>query len=327
MEAHKADANGNARRHFHVAAAGDKQFYFMPVKRALLQRHGLASHWSTSHTGYWSAVAYGSKASPTKPRDSLDPSPLAWAADGEHAPLDEARQEPTTAAATQRRHELRVQAASEKGAEEPRPTEMDVWPLVVRHGVRNTPDNQEAHLQLLQVARERCSPAMVSFLFKNRRRLPALIDDCWLMEEIGERCARSKETRLEALWASLSRPCVCGGQWPKFVEAALQLNGIHPWWLAHDMHSSLLHGRCETVPTVVFAGLQGGEGKSLLLTPLAAVLGDEYVQEGLATGSFPMLGLENKKAVILNEWRFNNTTLPMSVAGRKASALGKATKH
>jgi hypothetical protein len=213
----------------------------------------------------------------------------------------------------ERRRELKAQAASEKGAEEPRPTELDVWPLVVRHNIQNTPDNSEAHLQLLQVAKERCSQAMVNFLFKNRRRLPALIDDCWLMEEIGERCARSKETRMEALWAGLSKPCVCGGQWPKFVEAALHLNGIHPWSLAHDMHSSLLHGRCETVPTMVFAGLQGGEGKSLLLTPLAAVLGDEYVQEGLASGNFPMLGLENKKVVILNEWRFNNATLPMSM--------------
>lgn len=313
MEAHKEDETGIAHRHFHIALVADRCFYFLPLKRSLLQKYGLASHWSTSHIGYDTAVAYGCCASETKPRVSLDPAPLLWAAEGEHPPLDEARNEPTTAAAQRRRRELRVQAALEQGAEEPRPTELDVWPLVVRHNVRNTPDAPEAHLDLLKVAVERCSPAMVGFLFKNRRRLPALIDDCWLMEEIGERCARSKETRMDALLEALKKPCVCGGQWPVFVEAALRVNEIDACSLAHDIHESLLHGRCETVPTIVLAGLQGGEGKSLLFAALASLLGDEYVQEGLATGNFPMLGLETKKAVILNEWRFNNAILPLSM--------------
>ena len=313
MEAHQPDDSGAVHRHFHVALAGDRSFYFTPLKRALLQRSGLATHWSASHDRYDSAVRYGFRPSPTKPKASLDPTPLSWSAAGEHPRLEEACEEPTTAAALERRRELRVQAACEEGKEEPRPSDVDVWPLVVRHNIRNTAENPEAHLRLMQVARQSCSPAMLAFLFKNRQRLPALIDEVWMWEEIDDRVALSAETRAEALFNALRKPCVCSGQWPAFVEAALRTNGVDAAALAHDIYSSLLQGRCESVPTVVLAGLQGGEGKSLLYSPLVALLGEDYVQEGLASGSFPMLGLENKKAVLLNEWHFNSKILPMSI--------------
>jgi len=205
-----------------------------------------------------------------------------------------------------------MQRAGEGGTEEPRPTEVDVWPLVVRHNTRNTADNQEAHLRLIQVARECCSPAMFAFLFRIRRRLPALIDDVWLWEEIDDHVVLSNESREDALLAGMTRPCRCGGQWMSFVQGTLQANRIDGAELAHDIHSSLVKGRCETVPTLVLAGLHGGEGKSLLLAPLPSLLGDQYVQEGVASGSFPLIGLENKKDVILNEWKFNNSVLPLT---------------
>ena len=90
LEAHKEDETGVAHKHFHVALVADRPFYFSPLKRALLARSGLATHWSTSHSGYWSAVRYGHRATPKKPLASLDPVPLAWSAVGLHPPLDEA---------------------------------------------------------------------------------------------------------------------------------------------------------------------------------------------------------------------------------------------
>ena len=71
-------------------------------------------------------------------------------------------------------------------------------------------------------------------------------------------------------------------------------------------------GRSETVPVVVLAGLHGGEGKSLILSPIPAVLGTDYVMQGLASGAFPMMDLPSRKAVILNEWKFN--AAPISLA-------------
>jgi hypothetical protein len=45
--------------HWHIALRASGTFRFAPYKRALAMNHRLASHWSTSHVGYWSAVRYG----------------------------------------------------------------------------------------------------------------------------------------------------------------------------------------------------------------------------------------------------------------------------
>ena len=54
-EYHKGDGSGNAHPHDHIPVVGSSSFRFRPVKQALLDRHGLASHWSCTHSGYWSA--------------------------------------------------------------------------------------------------------------------------------------------------------------------------------------------------------------------------------------------------------------------------------
>jgi hypothetical protein len=115
------------------------------------------------------------------------------------------------------------------------------------------------------------------------------------------------------LLESMRQPCCCGGLWLPFVETSLRANGIDACVLAHDFHESILKGRCETVPVIVLAGQHGGEGKSILLDPIVAVFGEDYVQEGLASGQFPLLGLESKKAVILNEWNFLSSALSRAV--------------
>ena len=45
-EFHQPDAQGSTFAHFHVALLAQKPFRFAAVKRALLARHQLASHWS-----------------------------------------------------------------------------------------------------------------------------------------------------------------------------------------------------------------------------------------------------------------------------------------
>ena len=57
-EMHQKDASGQAHPHDHLPVLASRQFRFMAVKRALLRRHGLASSWSVSHTGYWSCLRY-----------------------------------------------------------------------------------------------------------------------------------------------------------------------------------------------------------------------------------------------------------------------------
>ena len=78
-EMHDVDDNGVRQPHYHVALVASDTFRFASYKRALRVRHNLASHWSCSHEGYWSAVRYGIFWTPKKPQAELDAHPEAWA--------------------------------------------------------------------------------------------------------------------------------------------------------------------------------------------------------------------------------------------------------
>ena len=217
LEYHKPDAEGVAHIHYHVALVANATFRFAPIKRSLRTRHNLASHWSCSHDAYWSAVRYCFWPSPPqKPRAALDKQPLAWKLGGEHEALEYACEEPSTAPAIASRLLKRRMDATEEGKPEPRPSEIDVWPLVVRHGIRNTDDNQEAYLRLIEVATDKCSPAMVQFLFRIRRKLPGLIDDVWKWHEIKD----------HVRWGHCPRANFCVGILPEYVMTASPGLGI-----------------------------------------------------------------------------------------------------
>ena len=130
-EYHQADPDGSTHAHDHatVLAQPKKNLAFLRVKKALLRRHGLATHWSCTHTGYWSAIRYVSVPSPKKPLGALDVEPELWSAVGEHPPLETCRHEPLTAAALRARTEKKFVEAAEAGGKE-RLSELDVWPLL-----------------------------------------------------------------------------------------------------------------------------------------------------------------------------------------------------
>ena len=68
--------------HFHVAVSLADATTFIPFKQALRQRSKLASHWSTSHREWCTALRYGTHASDKK---TVDEEPLVWTCDGREA--------------------------------------------------------------------------------------------------------------------------------------------------------------------------------------------------------------------------------------------------
>ena len=161
--------------------------------------------------GYWSAVRYGVIPSPKKPQEALDETPLKWRRPdlGPHPPLFEVCQQPNTAAAMQERREKRVKLSAEKGEREPRPSEIDLYPIIVQHGFKNTPDEHCADKQLIQWVQQHASPALATFTFKIRSKLAALIDDVWSWETVGDTLALLKQTRVERLAGAAHAPCQC----------------------------------------------------------------------------------------------------------------------
>ena len=291
--------------HYHVAVSAANSFRFMPYKRALLQYWGLASHWS-SHDGYWSCVRYGYLPSPKKPQSSLDEHPETWQHEGQHPPLAQVSQGPNTAAASRKRREASVKCLAEKGKPAPRATDMDIYAIIVDQGFRNTPDDRTAHKRLAVYCQQHCGPEVYRFAFQNRHKLPGFIDDVWAWEEMEDDLAISSLSRLDRILEAGKKQCICGGLWRHVAENALMQNGIDPADFAEHVFLLLRDGRREDRKVVVLVGRYGGEGKSFLFAPLRHIFGDDVFeppkdQEGTR---FPLLGLESKKIVLLDEWSF-----------------------
>jgi hypothetical protein len=75
---------------------------------------------------------------------------------------------------------------------------------------------------------------------------------------------------------------------------------------------ALRDGRREDLPIVVFMGIQGGEGKSFLLSPLTNIYGAEDMQGTPEPNQFTLVGLEKKRIVLLNEWPCDDIVVPWS---------------
>ena len=312
FELHQEDEAGIAHKHGHGPLLAFGRFRFLPVKRALLERFGLASHWSCSHDGYWSMIRYLFVPSPKKPAIALDREPALWASHGPHPPLQECCHEPLTAAASAARRLKVEHKAAAEGKQEPRVTEFDVFPIVVRNGFKNTSNNRTAHLELIDFAKRACSTGMQAFLFKIRARLSTLIDDIWQWETVGEMLVPARRTRLEAMDAAMSSPCVCGGAYMAAILASLLANKIDTKQLCSDIMAALYHGRCERLPTLVLAGLRGGEGKSLMLKALFVIFGVDFVFAKPEIGNFPLVDLPGKKVAFLDDWRLDESVLSYS---------------
>ena len=213
-EFHKAEGADQPCCHYHVAVKAGTCFRFAPVKKALQEKFGLASHWSCTHTGYWSPVKYCAVPSPKKTRSMLDPRPLLWSRAGAHPSLHMCCHEPQTASAMRAKRQMKEDASAEASRAEPRVTEYDLWPIVVESQIRSTPDDRNAHLRLMQYVKSHCSQAVCAFVFKNRARLPGLIEDIWRWEMVDDVLAAAVEPLIQSLRNAAAMPCVCGAHGP-----------------------------------------------------------------------------------------------------------------
>jgi hypothetical protein len=309
-EFHKEEQSGQRRAHDHVPTLCFTSYRYAPYKRALLIRHGLASHWS-QHCGYWSMVRYVAVASPSKLLNSLDLSPALWDSSGVHPPILDCCYEPLTAKALEAKRRKLVHGACETGLQEPRVTDLDIWALVVRADVRNTADNQKAHLRLVAYAKAHCGEAVVHYLWKRRHQLSSMIDDVWLWENIEAAAGAAERSRADGLKMAAKSQCSCKGEWSAFVVGSFKANDVDIAELCKDVWAALRDGRSETTPVVVLAGLSGGECKSAFLKALSSVYDCDGDIFNLAreSGNFPLLDLPHAKVAFLDDYRFNPETL------------------
>jgi len=149
-----------------------------------------------------------------------------------------------------------------------------------------------------------------AFVFKNRARLPQLIDDIWAWDGVDDAVADADRSRVDALRVAEATPCVCGGAWMGFALYSLMANNIDVPDLCRNVFQALSSGRGPNAPVVTFAGAAGGEGKSFFFKGLTAVFGAESMFFAPQHPTFPLLGLPAAKVVFLDDFRFFQTPVP-----------------
>ena len=297
--------------HYHIALLADRCFRFTPFKRQLLRANGLASHWSCSHDGYASCVAYCYLPSPKKPMDELDPDPWLWAANNaDHPPLAEASRAPVTSKAWAKLRERDRLQRHADGKTDKRFREVDIWPIVVEQSIHPGPDCGE---RLMAYAKRCGGPMMVDFCFHNWDRLPAIVEKSWRVQNVEDFVAFQGKTRWHLLEHARTCACTCDGAWAGYAQTILQQNDIPAATWCQAMTTALQEGRAKG-SLVCHAGLHGNEGKSFLLRPLLKVFGPEGVFVAPpARSSFPLMGLERARLALLDDWRFNEEIIPYAL--------------
>ncbi|CAE7414057.1 Ikbke [Symbiodinium sp. CCMP2456] len=268
-------------KHFQAALKLNTPTRFMPLKLSLRQRSGLASHWSTTHKQWWSALRYGVFTTERKP--VVDLQPVAWlkslgsleaiqvgdrpcqefvvpGRDAVVLNLYEESQEPWSATMwTKRRQQAEAAAAgaeasSGKKARVPKFNLLDFTALVLEKQLL-TPSAVLAYVQ------EYGSHACQLFCMRNQKRLSELIAGA--------------------------------EQW----QGAKQQHALEQELLAASLANVICHGPSKTARVPMLAGTTNA-GKSMILDPLVNVFGRSAVDFCPALGaSMALSSLATNKAI------------------------------
>ena len=114
--------------------------------------------------------------------------------------------------------------------------------------------------------------ALHAFAFKNRAKLSTLIDDVWSWETVDDTLRFLKMKRLDRLRQAATGVCICCGSWPAHAEQIIRNNDLDARAFFKDLLNALHKGRGPSVPVLVLAGREGGEGKSFFFAPISRLL-------------------------------------------------------
>ena len=287
-------------RHFHVALKLSKQNRFLPLKIALRARSGFATHWSTSHRQFWSAVRYGAMASAKKP--DVDSEPLVWTPNGLGLDLFAESQEPFNAKALKRRREEAMMSTGAKQGRGPEFSKLDFTALVLAESLK-TPAQVMAYVQ------EKGSFAMQGFINKHQGRLREYLEHAseWA------RAQQDAEAEKESDWALVQRlaqgTCACGMgacAWRQAADAFFDRNvgTMDRHRLAACFADVLRAGPAKTRRVPLLVG-PTNSGKSTIFNPVDRVFGDSAVfhTPALASCALANLALQPKRFMYLDEFR------------------------
>ena len=275
------ECHSNGKYHFHVALKITDQSQWLGFKTALRQRHRLASHWSTSHTQWNTAVRYGYCTTPKKLQ--VDKEYVVWTADGKLLNMAKEIEEPYSAVALRARREqkerltyeqpLGTEAAKypfkKKVAKQPF-TKLDFYALVETEGFKTSADvmkySKKHGCAQLQVWVSRIQKSLPEYLSQAKDRMEA--------EETPEKERLSDWDLIKKL---AHGTCECGGGVCQWWEAALEFfkrnaKTIDRKALAATLAGVIRFGPGKTTRVPLIVGATNS-AKSTVLCPILNVFG------------------------------------------------------
>ncbi|CAE8624319.1 unnamed protein product [Polarella glacialis] len=288
--------------HFHVAVRLSSLSRFAPLKAALRSRHGLASHWSTTHSEWWSAVRYGVFTTQRKP--SVDASPLMWAANGKALSLHEEAQQPFLAAKRKRDRELAEQLAHSSGGatkKQPGFNKLDLYAVIIDKKLRTT-SAVMAYVQGFG------SQQMQLFIARAQRKLADHISDAWEWDAARSKALEEEQSEwnlLEALAMGLCSGTSCDWRAGASEFFARNAHTINEGELAAALARVIKSGPSKTARVPLITGPTNA-GKSTILDPIDEVFGAASVFHTPALGSSMALSnlvTKPKKFIFLDDYR------------------------
>ena len=306
------EAHSDGTPHFHVAVKLSSPRGWKAAKDALRERDRLPSHWSASHTQFWSAVRYGHIPTPKKP--IVDQAPYQWTRDGHAMNLFEESQQPFQASMWKRRREaLDASECADPSIKKKRFGKLDLTAVILDKGLRTK-------AEVMEYAQEHGTEQLQVFVHNNQKKLAEYLADAREWASAREDAATERETDWALLCRTAGAECAHGRNC-SYVAAAQRFfhaneATIDKEALAASLRGIILNGPSKTtrVPLVVGAT---NTGKSTLVLPFDQLFGHSKVFHKPAMKStFPLANIrKGKRFLFWDDYRpveYAQKTIPVN---------------
>jgi hypothetical protein len=293
----EAHASGDV--HYHVALKLSRSMRFRPAKMALQERHKLASHWSCTHSQFFSTVRYCHIPSERKP--TVDAEPYTWTSDGRAMDLFAESQEPFVAGAWKRRREEHDKKAFALQKKARACTKLDLTAIILDQSLRTK-------AAVLAYVQAHGTAAIQSFVHQNQRKINDFLEDAIEWEGARDTARLERETAWEQLCRTADGECphgeACG--YAACVEDLFVQNQdvLSRTALAYALREIIKKGPSKTTRVPLIVG-STNTGKTTLVLPFDQLFGFKNVMHKPALGSkFALRNIvKDKKFLLWDDFR------------------------
>ena len=299
--------------HFHVAVKMQRSVRWASAKATLMERDGLPSHWSGTHTQFWSAVRYGYF--PTEKKPIVDASPYTWTCSGSALNLFEESQRPYVADMWKSRREQAERIAQVGPTTKKRRfCKLDLTSIIIR-GALTTES------QVMDYVQKYGTDEMQIWTSGHQDQLPKIIKEAKAWAGAREDAAAEQVTEWEHVCRTADMECPHGGAGQcRYLQAADAFfagnRALDKEALAASVRAVIVHGPSKVTRVPLVVG-PTNTAKSTLFLPFDQLFGKAKVfHKPAMRSSFPLANIrKGKRFLFWDDYRpveYAQETVPVN---------------